>query len=268
MAFKVAIVLILVTLVPTSRATSDDEVMLYFPASNTLNAAPVWPRRYLRSTESLTMTNEGNAEERGMGLELFAKLGKKKTNADTLPLLMDTSETEQLIPKESEEVKMPEKESKNSLLIGSQVFKLSRADSISTKDNKVKKLVETESNKDIKSIITTLEKEYYWQWYNEKRPAEEIHELLGLPTGPALLNSPLVWFWLDYTIWVGKENMMKTVNLFKENQRIPKKRSQKCSQELAPNFRNLIDPKAPEGLKVPEGPKEPEASELAGPGRV
>ncbi|UIZ25266.1 hypothetical protein KXD40_009084 [Peronospora effusa] len=124
------------------------------------------------------------------------------------------SDTEQLIPKESEKVKISEKESKNTLS-DTQVLKMSQADSPATKDNKVKKLVENESNKDITSIITTLIKEHYWQWYNEKRPAEEIHNLLGLPTGPALLKSPYVWFWLDYTIWVGRENMVETLNLLR-----------------------------------------------------
>ncbi|UIZ25178.1 hypothetical protein KXD40_009087 [Peronospora effusa] len=99
---KVAIVVILVTLVPTSRATSDDEVMLHFPAVDTPNAAPVWPSRYLRSTESLTTTNEGNGEERAAMPEFLAKLGRKKTDADTLPLISKESETMSLPMKESE----------------------------------------------------------------------------------------------------------------------------------------------------------------------
>ncbi|CAI5707151.1 unnamed protein product [Peronospora effusa] len=168
----------------------------------------------LRSTESLTTTNEGNAEERGVMPEFLAKLGWGKTDADHFSSLEKISDTEQLIPKESEKVKISEKESKNTLS-DTQVLKMSQADSPATKDNKVKKLVENESNKDITSIITTLIKEHYWQWYNEKRPAEEIHNLLGLPTGPALLKSPYVWFWLDYTIWVGRENMVETLNLLR-----------------------------------------------------
>ncbi|CAH0485818.1 unnamed protein product [Peronospora farinosa] len=185
MAFKVkvAIVLILVTLVSSSRATSDDDVILYFPASDTLNAAPGWPNRYLRSTEYLTTTNEGNGEERGVMPEILTKMGWEKWHVDTLPLIL----------KESEAVPLTRKVSGMKLRISKVLKKwwASVMNYILRKDDEVKHLV-------------------------QNRSPEDIHKLLGLPKGPALFESPLVWIWLEYTIRVGKEKSVDTMSSLKK----------------------------------------------------
>ncbi|CAI5731185.1 unnamed protein product [Peronospora farinosa] len=172
---QVAIVLILATLVPIGRVTSNADVMLHFPAIDTPNATPGWPNRYLRSTESLTTTNESNAEERGFWSEFVAKMEWGKRNVDILPLVKEESETVPLITKENEKFILRE-------------------------DDEVKRLVKKMDN--IKSVTTILKEKYFQRWVDVRRSAEEIHNLLGLPIGPALLESPLVWIWLDYVICI------------------------------------------------------------------
>ncbi|RQM10804.1 hypothetical protein DD237_008383 [Peronospora effusa] len=205
---KVAIVLILVTLVSSSRATSDDDVMLYFPASDTPNAAPGWPNRYLRSTESLTTTNEGNGEERKVMPEILTKMGWEKWHVDTLPLIL----------KESEAVPLTRKVSGMKLRIFKALKKwwASVMNYILRKDDEVKRLVQNVNNDDIKLITTTLKEKYFQRSLDMQRSPEDIHKLLGLPKGPALLESPLVWIWLEYTIKIGKEKSVDTMSSLKK----------------------------------------------------
>ncbi|CAH0485816.1 unnamed protein product [Peronospora farinosa] len=196
---QVAIVLILATLVPIGRVTSNADVMLHFPAIDTPNATPGWPNRYLRSTESLTTTNESNAEERGFWSEFVAKMEWGKRNVDILPLVKEESETVPLITKENEKVKASEKKRKN-ILSDNQALKTSQKKFILREDDEVKRLVKKMDN--IKSVTTILKEKYFQRWVDVRRSAEEIHNLLGLPIGPALLESPLVWIWLDYVICI------------------------------------------------------------------
>ncbi|UIZ25263.1 hypothetical protein KXD40_009083 [Peronospora effusa] len=202
---KVAIVLFLVMLVPTSKATSDDEVMLYFPAVDTPNAASGWSSRYLRSTESLTTTNEGNGEERAAIPESFAKLKgyldpvTVAKEGDTMPL----SKESDALNEGSKKMNVPMEKLKNAYKVYKKWW-ATAMNSILRKDDEVKHLVQNVNNDDIEPISKILETKHFQRWYNMQRSAEDIHDLLGLPKGPALLESPLVWVWLDYTIWVGR----------------------------------------------------------------
>ncbi|CAI5722365.1 unnamed protein product [Peronospora destructor] len=226
---KVAIVLILLTLVPTAKATADNKVMLDVPAFDTLNAAPVWTSRYLWSTDSTT--DEGNGEERAIPPEMAAEVGWVKGHVKlTVPLAMTESET--VLPKtesevvnalkeESEKVKVPKEKSKDKLSVYDAIRKwwASAVNYILRKDNEVKLLVKNVNDiDDVSSITKILEEKHFQRWFNMRRSAEDIHNLLGLPKGPALLESLLVWIWLDYTIWIGRmsKNSMDTISVFEK----------------------------------------------------
>ena len=99
---KVAFALLLVTIVPVARATSDDEVVLNFPALDTLTAAT---SRYLKSTESMITTNEGNSEERA-NLNMIISEVVEPLESEMMPLLTKESEEVKMRRDESEDLKM------------------------------------------------------------------------------------------------------------------------------------------------------------------
>ncbi|CAI5728587.1 unnamed protein product [Peronospora destructor] len=192
---------------------------------------PVWTSRYLWSTESLTTTDEGNGEERGFVPEMAAEVGRVKRHAKIVPLAMEESETVLLkkesevvnaLKEESEKVKVPKEKSKDKLSYMEAIKKwwASAVNSILRKDNEVKLLVKNVNDIDDASSITKiLEEKHFQRWFNMRRSAEDIHNLLGLPKeGPALLESPLVWVWLDYVTWIGvtSKNPMGTISVFEK----------------------------------------------------
>ena len=221
---KVAFALLLVTLVSFARATSDDEVMLDFPAFHTLAAAP---RRYLRSSESMITTHEGNGEERMSLHEYFAKLlPKKETKPLDSEMMMSftkKSDEANALKEESQKVKMLQDKSKNKLSFYEVLKKwwASIINWILRKDAEVKRLVknvnEITDKDEINRITSILYDKHMQRWYNMRRSAEDIHHLLGLKNGVELLKSPLLHTWVDYSFFIGRNfPYLDTIKVFEE----------------------------------------------------
>ncbi|UIZ25260.1 hypothetical protein KXD40_009088 [Peronospora effusa] len=81
-------------------------------------------------------------------------------------------------------------------------------------DYKVKRLIKNVKNlKNIKPLTT---QKYFERWNKQQKSAEDVYNLLGLPKGPFLLKSPLVWIWLDYKLWIDTDSYEKIINVLEE----------------------------------------------------
>ena len=225
---KVAFALLLVTIVPVARATSDDEVVLTFPALDTLTAAT---SRYLKSTESMITTNEGNSEERA---NLNMMIGKvvEPLESEMMPLLTKESEEVKMRRDESEDLKMLWDESKNIPRVSEALWKWKDIFEVWRKDSEVEQLIKDingiEDQHEINEIVDTVENKYFDWWLEIDKSADDIFRLLGLEGSPDLVKEPLLRVWMHYAARIEQSNQNPTAFL----DRLAKKFGEKLANEI------------------------------------